>query len=127
MKDLTVKISSKLLFLLAGSAFSIITSHADAGAQSVQSRAAFCAQFKDYEQQSQCIRDEGKDLRKDLVERCQGFTNPSHQMECMNASQSESKDLDPWCPSIKTSDVQRIQKGQRVVVPGVDGCLMIFN
>jgi hypothetical protein len=127
VRDFTVKIASKLLFLITGSAIFVITSHAEASAQSVESRAAFCAQFKDYKQQTQCIRDEGKDLRQDLDERCQRFTDPAHRMECMNASKSESKDLNPWCPSIKTSDIQRIQKGQRVVVPGVDGCSILFN
>lgn len=115
---ITIVIASSIVFLLESP---------EARAQSVRSSAAFCSQFKDYDQQTECLKNQGKSLADDVLKRCERFADKNDIIECLNAATSQESDRKPWCLPVKMSDTRKIAAGQKVVIKGIDGCSMIFN
>ena len=110
---------------------SILLSLPSYAAPSVKGIAAYCGQFKDYNQQQQCFQDEAQTAGKEIKERCKRFLRAEDQLTCTrDVLQSEAGKKNPnppYCLPIKESDIRRIKTGQPVFIGGIDGCSMLFN
>jgi hypothetical protein len=97
-------------------------------AQTTESIAAYCSQFKDYAGQQQCIKDSATRSVNTLAEKCRKFARHEDMMLCWKDLSSPMKtQSDPYCLPITDRQMAGIRSGQRVLVSGVDGCSQIWN
>jgi hypothetical protein len=96
------------------------------------SSAAYCLQFKDYDQQQQCIDDSAQQNLDKLDEKCNKFQSRRDKQRCQREFistqvQSVQGRPSPYCLPITIQQMAAIRRGQRILVRGVDGCSQQWN
>lgn len=60
------------------------------------------------------------------ADRCAMFQSVADQLRC-SSELSQSPQAVPYCLPMTGQQVRAVRSGQRVVVPGVDGCSQVWN
>jgi hypothetical protein len=111
-----------------GVALTVILGCSVSNAQTSAGSAAYCIQFKDYQDQQQCIRDAAKRSVDGMIEKCKQFARVEDRMLCWkDLASKDGRQLDAYCLPITDRQISAIRAGRKVIVAGVQGCSQIWN